>query len=82
MKISFAKYRELLTEKLAPQKTHVGLLAALMFAGIGAQLVNPQIIQHFIDLTQTAALTIELVHTTVGFIVIALVYQALKIVAT
>ena len=55
MKVSYDQYRSILVEQLGPQKGRVILLGVLMFANIGAQLVNPQIIRHFIDLTQTTA---------------------------
>ena len=82
MKISYAQYRSILVEQLAPQKGLVVVLGILMFASIGAQLVNPQIIRHFIDLTQTPAPVGKLTEAAVAFILIALLHQTLETVAT
>ena len=82
LKISYAQYRSILVEQLAPQKGLVVVLGILMFASIGAQLVNPQIIRHFIDLTQTPAPVGKLTEAAVAFILIALLHQTLETVAT
>ena len=44
--------RRLLAAYLKPQGRRVVLLAALLLAGICLQLLNPQIIRHFIDTAQ------------------------------
>jgi ATP-binding cassette, subfamily B, bacterial len=49
MKIPLRQYQKLLGKYLRPQWKRVGLLAALLFTGIGLQLVNPQILRQFID---------------------------------
>lgn len=43
------RYLNLLRKYLGPMKLKVGVLAVLVFAGIGLQLVNPLIIRYFID---------------------------------
>ena len=49
MALSFGHHRRLLTTYLAPQRAHVALLAVLLLAGIGLQLLNPQVMRFFID---------------------------------
>jgi ATP-binding cassette subfamily B protein len=82
MKVSYDQYRSILVEQLGPQKGRVILLGVLMFANIGAQLVNPQIIRHFIDLTQTTAPLRQLMNAAGGFMLIAILQQTLETVAT
>ena len=43
----------LLITYLGPQRTRVLLLAALLLGSIGLQIVNPQVVQSFIDQTQS-----------------------------
>lgn len=43
------RYWRFLLQYLTPLRGRVWLLAALIFAGIGLQLINPQIIRYFID---------------------------------
>ena len=50
--LSFRQYAALLTRYLSPQFGEVTLLAALLFGQISLQLINPQIIRHFIDQSQ------------------------------
>ena len=82
MKVSYNQYRSILVEQLGPQKRRVILLGVLMFANIGAQLLNPQIIRHFIDLTQTTAELRLLMNAAGAFILIAIGQQTLETVAT
>ncbi len=82
MNIAYHQYRSVLVEQLGPQKGRVVLLAALMFASIAAQLINPQIIRHFIDLTQTSVELRQLMNAAGAFILIALAHQTLETVAT
>lgn len=49
MTLSFQRYQSLLTTYLRPQWLRVLLLFVLVFSGIGLSLINPQIIQVFID---------------------------------
>ncbi len=47
--------RRLLGVYLRPQQRAVGLLALLLVASIGLQLVNPQVVRYFIDTAQGSA---------------------------
>ena len=47
--IRFRQDEELLARYLRPQGRLVAAVAALLFAGIGLQLLGPQIIRYFID---------------------------------
>lgn len=46
---SIRPYYELLYRYLLPQRGTLIALAVLLFASIGMQLINPQIIRYFID---------------------------------
>ncbi|MEZ4711555.1 MAG: hypothetical protein R3A44_30455 [Caldilineaceae bacterium] len=52
MKLPLQNYVELLAKYLRPQRNRVILLAALIFGGIGLQLLSPQIVRKFIDTAQ------------------------------
>jgi ATP-binding cassette subfamily B protein len=82
VKISYTQYRSLLVEYLAPQKGRVIFLGVLLFANIGIQLINPQIIRHFIDITQTGADLSALTRVALIFIFAAVVQQAVETIAT
>jgi len=47
--IPLQQYRQLLAHYLKPQQSQVALLAGLLFASIGLQLLNPQVIRYFLD---------------------------------
>lgn len=49
MKIPVRQYWALLSQYLKAQKGSVLLLALLLLAHIGLQLLNPQILRYFID---------------------------------
>jgi ATP-binding cassette subfamily B protein len=70
---SFGQHRRLLTTYLAPQRARVALLAVLLLAGIGLQLVNPQVMGYFIDTAQAggpmrALLLAALVYLVAGLL--------------
>jgi ABC-type multidrug transport system fused ATPase/permease subunit len=52
MQLPYAGHTRLLGKYLAPQKGRVFMLAALLLAGIGFQLLNPQVVRYFIDTAQ------------------------------
>ena len=72
----------LLVEYLGPQKDRVILLGILLTVNIGIQLVNPQIIRHFIDITQSAAALSKLTQVAIVFIAAAITQQLVETVAT
>jgi len=55
MSIRSGDGRRLLGAYLRPQRRAVGLLALLLVASIGLQLVNPQVVRYFIDTAQGSA---------------------------
>lgn len=72
----------LLVSYLGPQRKHVSLLALLLFAGIGLQLANPQVVSNFIDTAQKGGPDAALTRDAVLFLVIALVQQVFAMGAT
>ena len=70
---SFGQHRRLLTTYLNPQRSRVALLAVLLLAGIGLQLLNPQVMRFFIDTAQAggpmrALLLAALVYLVAGLL--------------
>ncbi|HET8841392.1 MAG TPA: ABC transporter ATP-binding protein [Ktedonobacteraceae bacterium] len=55
MHVQFRRSWRFLSMYLKPQRGRVLVLATLLFASIGLQLVNPQIIRGFIDATQAGS---------------------------
>ncbi|WP_247740986.1 ABC transporter ATP-binding protein [Cohnella sp. LGH] len=79
---SIGHYYEMLSRYLLPQrKTLIGL-AALLFASIGLQLVNPQIIRYFIDTAQSDRSLEPLYYAALLFIGFSLFQQVVSVVAT
>jgi ATP-binding cassette, subfamily B, bacterial len=73
MALSFGQQRRLLTTYLAPQRVRVALLAVLLLAGIGLQLLNPQVMRFFIDTAEAggpmrALLLAALVYLVAGLL--------------
>ena len=73
MALSFGQHRRLLTTYLAPQRARVALLAVLLLAGIGLQLLNPQVMRFFIDTAEAggpmrALLLAALVYLVAGLL--------------
>ena len=72
----FGRYWSLLVTYLKPLWKQVVLLAALLSASIGLQLVNPQVIRYFIDTTQARGPLATLLIAAALFIAIAVVQRA------
>jgi ABC-type multidrug transport system fused ATPase/permease subunit len=73
MALSFGHHRRLLTTYLAPQRARMVLLAVLLLAGIGLQLLNPQVMRFFIDTAEAggpprALLLAALVYLAAGLL--------------
>ena len=73
MALSFGPHGRLLTTYLAPQRARVVLLAVLLLASIGLQLLNPQVMRFFIDTAQAggpmrALLLAALVYMVAGLL--------------
>lgn len=77
MAVSYAQHRQFLTSYLRPQWPRVALLAALLFTGIGLQLLVPQILARFIDLARGGADQAVLVRLAGFFLAAALAAQVI-----
>src|SRR4051794_13267119 len=76
------EYRRLLSTYLKPQRGRATLLAALLFAGVGLQLINPQIVRYFIDATQRGAESAPLIYCGAAFIAVSLLGRLITIAVT
>jgi ABC-type multidrug transport system fused ATPase/permease subunit len=78
----FGRYWSLLVTYLRPLWKRVVLLAVLLSASIGLQLVNPQVIRYFIDTTQARGPLATLLIAAALFIAIAVVQRAVAFYST
>jgi ABC-type multidrug transport system fused ATPase/permease subunit len=76
MTLALKRYRDLLMTYLRPQWLCVCLLILLLFGEIGLSLINPQIIQVFIDTASSGAATQELFELALVFLGVAILQQA------
>ncbi len=85
MKIPLRQYWNLLVDYLRPQWTRSVGLAVLLFSSIGLQLINPQIMRRFIDVTQSGGIdetaSRELFWAAMLFMGVALAQQAVSVLA-
>ena len=82
MSIPIRQYVALLAQYLKPQSLRVVLLAVLLLTGLALQLVNPLIVQHFIDAAGAGAALEQLLWAAGAFLGIALLTQILSVAAT
>jgi len=82
MNIPLRQYWCLLARYIKPQKGRFMSLAILLLSSIGFQLVNPQIMRHFIDATQSVATSWSLLRLALLFIGVALAQQVVSVMAT
>ena len=82
MEITLRQYWNLLVSYLRPQWSWTLLLAVLLLGSIGLQLINPQLMRSFIDAAQMGGPSPMLVRTALLFIVLALIQQAIAVLAT
>jgi len=80
--IPLKAYFRLLTDYLRPLRPRVALLSVVLFAAIGLQLVNPQLIKRFIDGAIDGRGASVLIPIAVAFMLIAVLQQVLAIWAT
>ncbi|MFC4103208.1 ABC transporter ATP-binding protein [Paenibacillus xanthanilyticus] len=80
--VSFRHYAALMRRYLLPQRGALVGLTVLLFASIGLQLVNPQIIRFFIDEAQGQGAMEPLYYAAVLFIAFSVVQQVVSVVAT
>jgi ABC-type multidrug transport system fused ATPase/permease subunit len=81
LNIPFDAYWALLRTYLRPQWPRVALLALLLLASIGLQLVNPQIIRAFIDAAREGVAPQRLTQAALAYLGIAVLGQSLSFVA-
>ena len=79
--IRFRQYVDLLARYLRPQAGLVTAVAALLFVGIGLQLLSPQIIRYFIDEALAGSPVSRLVGAAALFTVIAIAQQIVNVLA-
>lgn len=82
MKIPLAAYWRLLSTYLRPQRRRAVLLAALLLAGIGLQLANPQILRLFVDTAERKGSLSTLVLAALLFLGVALAIQVVSVAET
>ncbi len=75
-------YFSLLTNYLRPLRPRVVLLSVVLFATIGLQLLNPQLIKQFIDGAIDGRNASALIPIAIAFMLVAVAQQALAIWAT
>ena len=81
MSVRLRQYVDLLVRYLRPQAGMVAAVGALLFTGIGLQLVNPQIVRYFIDEALAGSPVSRLVAAAALFTVIAVVQQIVNVLA-
>jgi ATP-binding cassette subfamily B protein len=79
---SLRRQSDLLIAYLRPQQRRVLLLALFLFASIGLQLANPQVVAYFIDTAQKGGPDSALTRAAILFLAIALVQEMVAMGAT
>ncbi len=79
---SLTSYKTLFLTYLGPQWRKATLTAALIFTGIGLQLINPQILRYFIDAFTSGNSHKNLALAGALFVGIALAIQGVTVLAT
>ena len=80
-RVPFRRYAALLWKYLRPQKALAAVVAVSLLGNIGLQLISPQILRYFIDEALAGSQVGRLVWIAVLFTAIALVQQAVNVVA-
>ncbi len=79
MSLSFAEHRRVLRVYLRPYWVRVLALSILILAGIGLQLLNPQVIRYFIDTTQSGGASPMLVAAALLYLSIGVAHHGLSL---
>ncbi len=82
MELPLRRYWGLLAQYLTPLRGKVVLLAVLIFATIGLQLLNPQIVRFFIDTARADGEVQTLLLAALGFLAASLLIQVVGVAAT
>lgn len=80
--VTLRQYGQLLAGYLKPQWLRVALLACTLAATIGLQLFNPQVLRYFIDQATSGGPLSSLITAALLFLALAIVNQALSVLAT
>jgi ABC-type multidrug transport system fused ATPase/permease subunit len=80
--IPFSQYWDLLATYIKPQRRRFSLLTVLLLGSIGLQILNPQIMRHFIDTALEGGAFGTLALTALAFIALALFQQVVAVGAT
>jgi ABC-type multidrug transport system fused ATPase/permease subunit len=82
MRFSLKQRGGILLQYLKPQREQALLMAVFLLSSIGLQLLNPQIVRHFIDVAAAGGALDELLRTALLFLGIALTTQLTAVAAT
>ena len=82
MKLPLRQYYRLLAHYLRPQQGRVLWMALFLLVSIGLRLLNPQIMRYFIDAALGNGALDNLLGAAALFLLVAIVSQALAVVAT
>ena len=80
-RVPFRRYAALLWKYLRPQKALAAVVVVSLLGNIGLQLLSPQILRYFIDEALAGSAVGRLISIAVLFTVIAVVQQAVNVVA-
>ena len=81
-RVPLRRYASLLWTYLRPQKALVAVVVASLLGNIGLQLLGPQILRYFIDEALEGSAVGRLVGIAALFTAVALVQQAVNVIAT
>ena len=81
MRLPVRQYFRLLSKYLKPQRARVLLLALLIAASTGLQLLTPQIVRQFIDATQNGTSAAALTRAGLFFLAATVLYQVMRLAA-
>jgi ABC-type multidrug transport system fused ATPase/permease subunit len=82
MNVPLQDYWRLLADYLRPHRRRVWALAVLLFASIGLELINPQLMRTFIDAARGGGAATALTSIALLFLGVALVQQLAALGAT
>ncbi len=81
MRLPLRRYLSLLATYLKPQWGRTTLMALLLLADVGLQLLSPQIVRYFIDTALDGGATLTLIYAALFFIVVTILGQIVSIAA-
>ena len=81
-RVPLKQYAALLAQYLKPQWFRVMLLTIFMFAGIGLNLLNPQVLRYFIDTAKSGGALRNLVIAGIIFLAIGIFRQIVMLISS